>query len=175
MHAEDLGEDRGGVGHLVVLAFPHDFAGVLVQTDERLACAAAGEQQNIAVDERRGGVVPLDLHPGVFLHHVVAPDFVTAGGIEAEHAEHGVDDVHFAAVDHGRAAGTVATFVVRRARVAATVVFGDDRQRLAPELLAGLFVEADEHLASVAVRFTGDERVGLFASDREGAETEIRG
>ena len=104
MHAEDVSQDRGGVGHLVVLAFPHDFAGVLVQTDETFAFATTSKHEDVAVDERGGRIVPLDLHTGVFLHHVMAPNFITTGGVEAEDSKHRVDDIDFAAVDHRRGA-----------------------------------------------------------------------
>ena len=62
-----------------------------------------------------------------------------------------------------------------RSSVAATVVFGDDGEGLAPKCFAGLFIEADEHFAGVAIGFTSDKRVGFATCDSKGAETEIRG
>ena len=175
MHAVDVGEDRGGVGHLVVLALPQDFAGVFVQTDEGLAFAAAGEHEHIAIDERGGGVLPLDHLAAVFLHHVVVPHGFAGRGVEGEDVEEAVDDVNFATVDDRRAAGAVAAFIALGTSVTAAVILRDDAEGLAPDFLAAGSVEAGEHFAGVAIGFASDERVGLAARDGEAAEAQVRG
>ena len=168
--AVDVCEDGGGVGHLVVLTFPGDFAGFFVEGDEGLAFAAAGEEEEAAVDEGGGGVLPFDVHAGVFFEEVVLPDEVAGVGFEAVDAEVGVDAVGVAVVDDGGGAGAVAAFVAFVAGVAAAVVFGDDGEGFAPFFLASAGVEAEEGFAGVAVDFGGDDGVGVFSGDSEGAE-----
>ena len=169
--AVDVGEDGGGVGHLVVLPFPGDLAGFFVEGEEGLAFAAAGEEEEAAVDEGGGGVLPFDVHAGVFLEDVVLPDEVAGVGFEAVDAEVGVDAVGVAVVDDGGGAGAVAAFVAFVAGIAAAVVFGDDGEGFAPFFLAGACVEAEEGFAGVAVDFSGDDGVGVFGGDSEGAES----
>lgn len=167
MDAVDVSEDRGGVGHLVVLTLPGDFAGLFVERDECLAFAATGEKEETAVDERGGGVLPFDVHTGVFFEDVVLPNDIAGIGFEAVNAEVGVDAVGMAFIDDGSGAGAVATVVAFVAGIATTIVFGNDGEGFAPFFFTGASVEAEQRFTGIAISFSGNDRVGVFGCDCE--------
>ena len=170
MHAVDVGDHGSGVGHFVVLAFPQNFAGGLVETEQRLTSTTTAHHEHVSVDDGRCGVLPFDLHSSVVLHDIEIPHGLAGGCIEAEDAEVRIDGIDFVTIDHGRGAWAVATFVVICAGVTTAIVFADHGQRLLPELLAVPDIKADDDLTHVAIRFTGDDGEGLGSGHGEGAE-----
>ncbi len=156
-HAVDGDRQRRGVGRRVRLRGPDELPGRLVEGEEGAAVRAAGlDEELVALDHRRGGVAVLGDGPAVLGREIVAPDrpSVPGGdGVEAPPGTHGIDH---SAVDGRCRSGAVAP----RAGEAGT-------DPMAPQLLAGGGVEADQELAVAFV----PERVETPLGDGDARET----
>ena len=171
--AENGGGDRGGVSDSVVAALPLQRAGGFVEGEECRAGAAAADDHEIALDERRDRVLPGDVPAAVVFGHILVPELLAGLAVKAVEIEAAAIDIDSAAVVGRRAAGAVAAFVIARALVAAALVFRQF-QRHGPEFLAVSGVKGHAVLRRRAFEIARDQRGGHIPAHRDAAES-VRG
>ena len=154
-----------GLGRAVGTLFPKDAPVGEAKGEIRLAAPAAGHKHAVGQNERRRGVVPVEISSAKFLDEVVFPEHFAGAGLERVEIHVAAEDKDAASGKHRRRARAVATVVALRAAVAALVIVGDAERSL-PKRLAGLAIDGDGRLVRGAAGLRRDHRVSAaFAGD----------
>jgi hypothetical protein len=161
---QEGGHDGCGVGHFVVLPFPHGLAGLLVNAEQSLSFAAASHKNQAVLNDRGGGILPSQLGRAVVCRQVALPDQLTGGGLERRQLESGVEHVDFVATHRRGRAWSIAALVGVGARVAALRHILQE-PGVGSRVRVGTGIQGDEGLAFHAFGVATDQGKGAILGD----------
>ena|SRR5438477_4122375 len=151
----------------VVLPFPDHFTALLIDPEKRLAGSTSRNEQEVAINEGRSGILPQDVPASIFLHEVLRPDHLSGIGIQANQPQQSRGHVNLAGT-HCRSAA----WAVVRAGVVAIVIPGQ-AERKCPKLLSGIGIEREADFLGGPIEIALFERECFSASHRKRTEPEL--
>jgi hypothetical protein len=158
------------MGDFFIERLPHDLARGGVHSEQRLPGAAATHEKQATFQQRRGGVLPLNVASFVIRLEIDGPLGLTAGNVKGAQSQLGGEHKNAVPQNDRSRAGAVPALVVGGAIVPALVVLGD-AEGSRPQILPARGVLYGQKLLGSTVQLLERKSEGPASGHTVGAES----